>query len=233
MEPYLYLAAAPLEAAEVPTLTQPDGVRTLLENPPHTRHDGWNLVTLDRASLIGGTRLRVSNGERKHIDLLADGTMIAIGLFNTFLGWRRWNFTERPKVNGLAVIEFVHDFVMVYEQLLADFVKPRPAGARFAIGVRNAHFEQESDQRRLYLSPGPLGDLYELDEVDRRYAPEAGFSAKSDFDVSPEPPHLDIGRVAYVLVRSFYNWFGHADDAVPYTNDARAAIDAERIRKLA
>ena len=216
----------------MPTLTQPAGVRLLLENPPHTRYNGWNLVTLDRASLVGGTRLRVSNGDRKHIDLLADGTMIATGVFDGFLGWGRWEFAQRPKVNGLAVVEFVYDFVMVYDRLLAEFVEPRPARVRFAIGVRRAHYLQDGQERRLYLSPGPSNDLYDLDEYNRREAPEPEFSATFDFDIAPDPPHLDVGAIAYTLVRRFYNWFGHTDDAVPYTNQERSAVDIELIRNL-
>ena len=233
MGPYLYLAAAPSEAVRVPTLTQPEGVRQFLENPPRTRHNGWNLVTLDRARLIGGNRLRVSNGERKHVDLVDDGTMLAIGAFSGFLGWGRWVFTERPKVNGLAVIEFAYDFCVFYEELLAQYVEPRPARVRFAVGVRHAHYAtDEGAEKRLYLSPGPIGDLYDFDEYEREEAPASEFSSTFDFDVGENRPHFVVGAVAYSLVRRFYNWFGHTDDAVPYTNELRTEIDVERIRNL-
>src|SRR3954469_11054211 len=119
--PVMYLPAAPKQPAVVPTLTRPRGGRDLLEEPPHSRYSGFNLMTLDRASIVGGDRLRVSNGARKHIDLLADGTLIAIGTFSEFLGWGRSDFFADPKVNSVAVVEFAHDFVLLYDRIVGQY----------------------------------------------------------------------------------------------------------------
>src|SRR3954452_12642030 len=124
--PLLYIAAAPSEPTLVPTLTRPEGVRELIENPPHSRYDGFNLLTLDRATLMAGESLRVSNGDRKHIDLLVDGTLTAVGMFEGFLGWGRHDFVKDPKATPVAVVEFTHDFVPLYERILHAFVEPTP-----------------------------------------------------------------------------------------------------------
>jgi hypothetical protein len=231
-EPLFYLGAAPKAQVHVPTLTRDEGVRRFLENPPSARDEGWNLITLERAELASGPRLHIQNGQRKFIDLYGDGTLTAVGTFDGFLGWGRWDFAQRPKVNGLAVVEFTHEFVSFYERLVHEYIEPRPEEVRFAVGVRNAYYEHEEEERKLYLSPGPIGDLYEYDEYERREAPDSTFQQSFDVETSPERPHLPIGEVSYELLRRFYNWFGFTDDAVPYTNEQRTAIDFEQILNL-
>ena len=194
-EPLYYLAAAPKEQVQVRTLTREHGVRQLLEQPPYGRYEGWNLTTLERAELRSGPRLHIQNGERKFIDLHADGTLIAIGKFDGFLGWGRWDFFQQPKVNGLAVIEFTHEFVSFYERVLHEYVEPLPTEVRFAVGVRNAHFEHEGEGRKLYLSPGPISER-SFDRYNRHEAPDPEFTEAVDVGISIEAPHLEVGKVA-------------------------------------
>jgi hypothetical protein len=224
-EPVYFLAAAPTEPMAVPTLTREHGVREFLEHPPHARWDGWNLLTLERAELRSGPRLHIQNGDRKIIDLHADGTLTAIGKFDGFLGWGRWVFRESPKVNGLAVVEFTHEFVSFYERLLHEFIKPLPDRVRFAVGARAAIYELDGTERRLYLTPGPVSERTLDDQYSRREAREPSFTNTFDVDTAPSEPHLDVPTVTYGLVKRFYNWFGLTDDAVPYANQARNAID--------
>jgi hypothetical protein len=229
-EPLYYLAAAPTSSVEVPTLTRDEGVRQLLEHPPYGRYEGWNLVTLERAELRPGSRLHIQNGERKFIDLQDDGTLTAVAVFDGFLGHGRWDFSKQPKANGLAVIEFTHEFVSFYERLLHQYVEPRPAEVRFVVGVRNAHFEQDGEGRELLLSPGPVSER-SFGDFERKEAAQSTFDASVDVAISPDDPHLDVGAVTYELVRRFYHSFGHTDDGVPYTNENHDAIDIEQIRR--
>jgi hypothetical protein len=231
-EPLFYLAGAPKDQVHVSTLTREQGVREFLEHPPYARYEGWNLVTLERAELQSGPRLHIQNGQRKFIDLHIDGTLTAIGTFDGFLGWGRWVFAERPKVNGLAVVEFTHEFVSFYERLLDEYVEPLAAEVRFAIGVRHAHYQHEGEARKLYLSPGPIGDLYDLDQYNRREAPESALADAIDVETSAAEPHIAIGKVSYELLRRFYNWFGFTDEAVPYTNEQHNEIDFAQIQNM-
>jgi hypothetical protein len=65
---HLYIAAAPMQPTRVQTLTRQEGILQLLEQPPYSRYEGWNLATLDQARLVGGRRLSLANGTRKHVD---------------------------------------------------------------------------------------------------------------------------------------------------------------------
>jgi hypothetical protein len=230
MNPYLYLAVAPHTHARVPTLTRTDGVRTKLESPPFTRYDGWNLITLERAQLVRGERLSVSNGTRKYLDMFADGTFLVFGGFRSLLGWRgnRRSFDDVPKINALALIEFVCNFVLVYDDL-REFVDPRPDTLRLAIGVRHAHF---GEQRVLYLLPGPIHNLdYQFDDLEeeRFPAPESHWRDHVDATVDDDG-RLDVGATAYKLVALLYHWFGLTDEQIPYREQERDAIDLEQIQ---
>jgi hypothetical protein len=221
--PYLYLAAAPSTPTQARTLTSRDGVRATLEHPPYTRHDGWNLVTLDRAAIVGGRRLSLANGTRKYLDLFEDGTFIVIGRVPEFLAWHRRDVPN--KINALALSEFVVNFLLVYDQVLND-VDPLPEEVRLGIGLRHAH----ALAGPLYMSYGRHDRYdYEADLVTLQ-APADSFDDKVDIPVAAEEPHVDIGAAAYALLMSLYNWFGFEDEAVPYTDEARAAIDLDQIR---
>lgn len=222
MTPFVYLAAAPKSPARVRTLTRQEGVRALLEQPPYTRHDGWNLATLDRARLVGGRRLSLANGTRKFIDLHEDGTFIAIGTVPDFLAWHRRDIPN--KINTLALIEFTYNVLLVYDRVLSD-LEPLPEEIRLAIGLRHAH-EYENP---LYLAYGRIDRFdYEAD-LDTRSAPEDVFHYEIDVAISDAEPHYDLGAAAYQLLVRLYNWFEFTDEAVPYTNQERTAIDIQQI----
>jgi hypothetical protein len=203
----------------------------VLENPPHSRHSGFNLLTLDRASLAAGDALRVSNGDRKHIELRPDGTLIAVGMFDEFLGWGRQNFLADPRANSVAVVEFAHDFVLLYETIVSEYLEPIPEGIRFEIGLRGAvYIDPDAAERRVYLPPGPIRD-FDLG-YGHREAPEASFSARVDVEIGPDRPMVDVESVSYQLVRRLYNWFGHTDDAIPYTSPAGERLAIQQIKDL-
>lgn len=222
MTPFVYLAAAPKAPSRVRTLTRQEGVRQLLEQPPYTRHDGWNLVTLDRARIVGGRRLSLANGTRKHITLDEDGTFLAVGTVPNFLAWHRRDLPN--KINTLALIEFTYNFLLVYDRILSD-LEPLPEELRLEIGLRHAH---EYDPP-LYLAYGRVDRMdYEAD-FDTRSAPEDAFGHHVDVPVADGEPHFDLGTAAYQLLVRLYNWFDFTDEAVPYTNDERTAIEIARI----
>jgi len=190
------------------------------------------MATLDRANLIEGTRLRVGNGERKQLDLLADGTLVVIAAFDGFLSWGSQDVTEDPKVHGLALIEFVYEFVALYSRILEQYVDPHPKRVRFQVGIQSAVFADGSGaERALYLRPGPITDLPWPRQAGAYEAPASEFARQLDADVG-EGGKLDVAGVALLLVREFYNWFGHTDDAIPYTLADPPGIDIEAIKAL-
>jgi Schlafen, AlbA_2 len=222
LTPYLYLAAAPKAPTRVQSLTRQQGVRQTLESPVFTRHDGWNLVTLDRASIVGGRRLSLANGTRKFVDLYEDGTFVVVGTVPDFLAWHRRQLAN--KINALALFELTYNFLLVYDQILGD-LEPLPEEVRVAIGLRHAHAYDEP----LYMAYGRIDRIdYEAD-LKTRAAPDDAFDHSEDVAVTADEPHVDIGAAAYSLLVRLYNWFGFEDEAVPYTNEARTAIDGEQI----
>lgn len=230
-EPLYILGAAPTERVRVPTLTTEEGVRQQLENPPHARDAGWNLVTLERAALRPGPRLHIQNGERKYFDLLEDGTFTAIGTFAEFLGHGRWDFSQKPLANGLALVEFTYEFVAFYERLLREYIEPMPAGARFAVALRDAHFDGQLGAQRLMLAPGPVGDWYDFGRVVAE-APEPSFYASLDTPASDDETRIDVGRVSFDLLRRLYNFYGLTNESVPYVTEQGDAIDFDQVRNM-
>jgi hypothetical protein len=190
------------------------------------------MLTLDRATLIEGTRLRVSNGDRKHLDLLADGTLLAIAAFDGFLSWGVDHVASNPKIHGLALVEFTYDFVALYSRILEKYVYPLPREVRFEAGIEFAIFPDGSGgERALYLPPGPITDFPWPLKPGSYEAPTFEFSRQLDATVGGDG-QLDVADVAYRVVREFYNWFGHTDDAIPYTLADRPGIDIDAIKAL-
>jgi hypothetical protein len=230
-EPLYFLGAAPTAQVRVLSLTRAEGVRQQLENPPQARQAGWNLLTYERAELMPGPRLHIQNGERKFFDLHEDATFTAIAAIEGFLGHGRWDFSTKPLINGLALVEFTYEFVSFYERLLHEHLDPRPDGVRFTVGLRNAFYDRDGVERKLLLASGPVGDWYGFMR-DPQPARTASFTEFVDSAVTEEEPHIDTGRVSYELVRRVFNAFGFTDDAVPYTNQAQDAIDFDQIRNM-
>jgi hypothetical protein len=58
---------------------------------------------------------------------------------------------------------------------------------------------------------------YELDFVVQE-APDDHVDRSIDLAIVDADPHFDLGVATYQLVLPLYHWFGHTDDAVPYTS---------------
>ena len=224
----LYLAAAPTSSASIPTLFRTDDARRILENPPFTRHQGFNLVTYERALIDRGERLTVSSGRRKRLDLYRNGTFVAYAVFPDFLGWPRdaAQFVENPKVNSIALIEFIYDFTVAYEQIL-DHVDPLPSAASFVVGIRGAEL---ATGNRLYMAPHGVGTLGFEVPYEKYLAPDSEVDLNVEVQISEEKPHYAAGAVAYQVTERLYNWFGLQSDAIPYVAEGAMEIDPDAIR---
>jgi hypothetical protein len=224
--PRLYLAATPTTSASIPTIFRSGETRLLFENPPFTRHNGFNLVTYEQGRIDKGEKLTVG-GDRKRLDLYPDGTFIAYATFPNFLGWPRGEaqFAEQPQINSLALVEFTYDFVQAYERIL-EYVEPQPERIRATIGLRNAQF----DGKQLLLSPYGLGQYgYILREG--ASAPDSEVERTTEVEVRAEEPRIDVGATAFQLLEPLYHWFGLETDKIPYTTEDNTAIDGEAIRQ--
>jgi hypothetical protein len=220
--PVLHLGAAPTAAAAIPNLFRSDEVRAIIEHPPVTRDDGFNILTYERANIVEGDRF-VIKAWRKRLELYKDGTFVGLGTFVELLGWPRDEqaFGSNPKVNSLALVEFTYDFFKTYDAIL-DHVEPKPIPIRCQIGIRGAH----SLDSPLWMAPYALNSIGYDHPRARNNAPDDAVVAREvEVEAQPDKPHINPGAVAYELIESIYNWFGLASDMIPYTSAEALEID--------
>jgi hypothetical protein len=220
--PVLVVGAAPDEPASIPTIFRSDnGIRRILEHPPVTRHDGFNILTYERAQIVEGEKLAI-DAWRKRVELYKDGTFFAIGTFADLLGWPRDgdDFARNPKVNSLALIEFTYDVFKTYEALL-DYVEPLPLTIRCTLAIEGAYSYDEP----VWMAPYALGSLDFEHPYERRQAPADSRSWTVEVDAAAAKPHIQPGRIAFDLIEQLYNWFGIESDKIPYASLHAHEID--------
>jgi len=202
-------------------LTGENSIRKHLEHPPTLRYGGWDLRTLDQAKIIRGEMIRVTNANRKVIDLYRDGTLVFVGLAEpTFFAW---NDKNKQKLNPLAVIEVIYSFFSFYKFVLDD-MSELPNDFTVRVDFRNLH----SGGEKSYLVPHLVTGhdyLFELDKVD---APYDGDSLSKTFSTN----NYDIAVIGFEITKEIFLWFGIEEDKVPYikTENNLQMIDTRAIK---
>jgi hypothetical protein len=221
MTPVLHLAAAPAAPASIPGLFRSEEVRRIVEHPPVTRENGFNILTWERANIVDGDRF-VIEAWRKHLEIHKDGTFIALGTFSDLLGWPRDGdaFIADPKINSLALIEFTYDFFKTYNAIL-DYVEPLPLPVRCEIGIRGAHL----GETRLWLAPYGLRAVGYEHPFEKKEARSDSVTRCVDVEARTDEPHISTGEVTYLLIEQLYNWFGLTSDVIPYVAGDVREID--------
>lgn len=221
MVPVLHLAVAPTRPASIPDLFRSEEVRSILEHPPVTRENGFNILTYERAQIVDGERF-VINAWRKRLELYKDGTFVGLGTFSDLLGWPRNGdeFAGNPKVNSLALIEFTYDFFKTYNAML-DHVEPLPVPVRCQAGIEGAH----ALGRPLWMAPYALNTIGYEHPYARQEAPSDTVTREVEVEAYSEKPHIQAGQVTYSLVELIYNWFGLTSDMIPYASTEAREID--------
>jgi hypothetical protein len=220
LPPVLILTAVPLQPTGVPTLFRDEGVRGVIERPPITREQGWNLGTLGRAELVEGSRLEVRSGGRKLLDLGEDGVFVAVARVENFLSRDRPGHSKPAphRMNSLALVEFTHDFVLTY-QAIGEHLEPPPAEAFFGVAVVAA---TGSPDGPVFLPPGGVHSLgWEL-PVDITFPDSSDYVWGYPAEMSMRP-----GEIAYPLLERVYAFFKQSAEAIPYLNQDRSAVDPE------
>jgi len=203
--------------------TEEGSIRKQLENPPILRLHGWSLETFDHARILKGEFIRVTNGNRKVIDLYRDGTFIFVGAANeSFLAWGRG---PNQKVHPLAVTECIYSFVNFYGLVLEDFMIPQNK-VFIRVDYRNLHIENN----KTYLVPYEIqNNWYSLDH-ERKDAPDNDWKKTKSFSTES----FDLAAVSYEILREIYFWFGFEEEKIPYTleEDGEKKVDIERIKTM-
>lgn len=211
--PLFILGAAPSTKVEIPDFFRQDSnLFRLLKDPPYLRYMGWNMLTLDQPKIIDGQCWEVRNGDRKTIRLYRDGSFVAITYAdNTFLGWGQSDedFLKHPRLNTLAVIEYVYEFIELYRNMLMHI--PQVRGIKFDVGIKNSKVNNQS----MFLIPRKISDPFYSASFDIGTISE-------DFDTTITSPtkadnQYESKYIAYKILSEVFNRFRISSDKMPYT----------------
>lgn len=191
-------------------------------NPPMLRRAGFSLEHDGNSRIVMGELRRVVISSWKIMELWRDGSLIyAVDAFVQPL----WG-SPRPdgslQLNPLALAEPVYLFAELSRLIYEESTQKQK---RFEYRIRLQGLIQ--DGKRASLGEGPLQPFF---FGNGHYAPESGM----DRAIAWGHEQINSGAVAYDLVKEVYNWFGIADDGIPYTKkDASGAtvIDPEALKK--
>lgn len=221
----LILAATPMESAELRTIfsDQPDSIRRKMENPPALRGPGWDLPSSTQAEFVKGELIRTVERGRIVADLYRDGTLVVgAKVDRDFLAWSDKNDL---RLHPLALIEVTINFTRFYQHVLADF-RATPAQVKFRVELNNMHLEGQ----KVLLRSGSVQRFPALEGGARKEAPSDAWS--KEFVV--ESGSYNPDEVAFRMIREIYLWFGHAEEAIPYTTEIEGmkVIDAAQIERI-
>ena len=217
----LVLYAVPVGNNEVQSIfsDRPDSIRRKLESPPSIRSQGWGLDTGAPARFVEGVHLRVES-YREVVDLYRDGCLVLAGVIsNEFLAWAD---NSSSRIHPLALIELITNFANFFQLVLNDLRSP-PKQLKFGIELNGLQLNGV----KISLPEGPINPMGLIGH--NREAPKDtwNWSITIEGDYNPE-------RIAFQLARELYVWFGHSDEAIPYTKGAgeNQAIDIDQIARI-
>jgi len=111
--PVFIYSMVPLQTTAYKNLFEAGPLKSLLENPGQLRYAGWDLTTNSHAQIIKGDYIELTSAERKRIQVYEDGSLLVrVSAANDYLSWglNDNNFREMPRLNTLAMIEFLSIF---------------------------------------------------------------------------------------------------------------------------
>lgn len=202
-------------------LSSENSIRKRLENPPIIRPTGWSLETLDQAQIMRAEMIRVANGNRKVIDLYKDGSLVFTGLAGRrFLGW---GADQGQKINPLALIELIYNFVNFYKLVLDDCDK-LPSSFTVRLDFRNFYLNGVKS----YLSPYKIGTFAQMYDDEAKDAP----TDQDMIEMKILVESLNVPVVAFQIAKEVYLWFGIEEDKIPYVKieNGIKMIDVEEIK---
>lgn len=189
-------------------------LKKLLEEPPYLRYSGWNLRTLDRPRIVEGKCWEVKNGERKTIRLYRNGALVAVGdADDSFLGWGmdHSEFVKNPQLNTLAIVEYIYEFVHLYETMMSHL--PKVKQLKFSVGIKNVG---TWEGKKLLLVPVSVNDLF----YRSAYASSQAIAVTKDFTdtipVTLTDGVYDSRYIAYQILSELCIHFGISPDKMPY-----------------
>lgn len=212
--PLFILGAAPTSKITISNFfAEENEFVKLLEKPPYIRYMGWNMLTLDHPKIVDGQAWEVRNGDRKTFRFYRDASLVAVVYAdNSFLGWGQSDedFQNSPKLNVLAVIEYVYEFVELYRNMLINFEGVKEV--RFNIAIKNS----KVGDKNLYIVPRHLDDPFPtVHGTTGTLSKDFEAQIPTDFQAD----NKDSSKfVAFKILEELFGRFGISSDKIPYTN---------------
>lgn len=211
--PLFILGAAPTTKVEVQDFfNENNPFAKLLKEPPYLRYMGWNMLTFDHPKIIDGQAWEVRNGDRKTFRFYRDGSLVAVVYAdNSFLGWGQTDeeFQNNPKLNPLAVIEYVYEFVELYRNILENI--EGVGGIRFELSIKNS----KVGDKNLYIIPRKLDDPFPfVHGLSGKLNNDFGAQVFTDFQTS----NKDSSKfVSFKILEELFARFSLPSNEIPYT----------------
>ena len=185
---------------------RPGSIRRAIEDPPELRVHGWGIRTGGAARFVDGDFVETES-DRQVVNLYRDGELIvAARIHRHSLAWSdKTDSTFHP----LAFVEFVTNILCFFRLVLADMLI-EPQSLEIEVRLSNLF----RDGRGTSLPAGPINNVGWT--FGSRPAPGAEWSRT----ISLAPTTYQPGRAAFLLLREIYAWFGHPEEAIPYTTGA-------------
>lgn len=187
-----------------------NSIRRKLAFPPTTlRPNGWSIETRDEPQIIEGKFIRASKGDVEVVDLYRDGTLIFVGLADqNFLCWGP-TYQDQLRFKPIALVELIYNFMRFYCEIVIDDFESKPK--RFSVRVDLQQMLLDGVKSK--LGPDGLNSASQRHDLGTREAPSEHFSKTKDFPTSS----CNASRVAFLVLKEIYLWFGIEEDGIPYT----------------
>jgi hypothetical protein len=184
----------------------PNSIRRAIEDPPELRAHGWGIRTGGASRFVDGDFVQTES-YREVVNLYRDGELIvAARIDRDSLAWA--DKTD-SRLHPLAFVEFVTNTLRFFHLMLSD-MRIEPQGLQIEIRLGNLF----RDSNGTSLPAGPINNL------GWTHGSKTAPSAEWSRTINVDPSTYDPARTAFLLLREVYVWFGHPEEAIPYTTRA-------------
>jgi hypothetical protein len=214
------IAASPIPPATLPNFGTAESLE-LVRNTSELRSGGWNLRTFVQPQIVRGELIRGVDANYKSLEIHRNGTAVFVVVANgKYLAWERER-ENNHNINPIALIESVLNFANLITNLSSK-ISPTPEGYMVTVEFLNLH----KDGIDTILKPYKVD--YWAHGSELRKAPDDRVIKSFQVDASEAP------RLAFEIIREIYFWFGHTEDAIPYTteHDGKRVLDTAQIVAL-
>ena len=181
----------------------PNSIRRAVEDPPELRAHGWGIRTGGAARFVDGDFVQTES-DREVLNLYRDGELIVATRIDR--NGLAWSDKTDSRLHPLAFVEFVTNTLAFFRLVLAD-MRIQPQGLQVEVRLGNLF----RDSNGTSLPAGPINN------VGFTFSPKPAPTAEWSRTITVDPSTYDPARAAFLLLREIYVWFGHPEEAIPYT----------------